>query len=581
MYGENNPVASQFWREDLVVSRRICSFKKDIKECSGKRCLISLRCSFLKNQRFSVSCNVRLVISDCTSSMTNKIADDYQLTCKQYMLQTVFDMPVLSDERAELQVEISSAPIFTRVRAELSLFQLPSSVMQIIGAPAGSSIEASPSSDLSDTMEGENDEQQDEQLGTSPSKTFLGFLGMRPGKHRIGQYENSMQEQPTISAEDDMKDSSLDCVSPESFNASYRSWFRPKVREMDQDVQSHSMSSDFTEDILCHETENMQAASASVEKHSTTVSSPVGDNMVAERRGWWWERKHKQEIDLDGSGGRMDSPDKQTSGEAQQVASVWKEESRVPALGLKGDFTLREPGRYKFSAKTLANRFVPNRAMGYVMTISSARPGVTLEIGAPEFIQTEEFFHLIPEDIPVRVSWTLWSHAIFKTSAASAQLEVVSPQQYSSLYKSADWLVLSKGGGCREEEYARSMVKKGIDQELQILLSHIHTRETVQMVLVLLALLLVSCTNEVVSNPIFHIPTLWSTCIDISIRGILIALSFAWCIMHPENVSEQIATWHRDWLNYRRVKKLNQRARDLSQRMKHKGIWGKVKLVHR
>eukprot|EP00960_Hanusia_phi_P051429 760800-Hanusia_phi.AAC.1 len=321
------------------VGERISSFLAVFVHSRGT-------CSFLKNQRFSVSCNVRVVISDGASSMTNQIADEYLLNSKQFTLQTLFDMPTLNDERAELQVEISSAPIFTRVRAELSLSQLSSGILQLISASTGSSIEASPSSQSSDAMDADNDEQQDEPFGSSPSKTFLGFLGMRPGKQRTGQYEMSTQEHPSVGSEEDLKDSTLECVSPDGFTPSYRSWFRPKGREADQESHVHSMSAAFAEDSADHDgrtdNEEIQPASAAAEKHGGNLFSPVGDgHSVAERRGWWWERKHKLESESYVYGERTDSPEKHMAGEAQPITLVWKEEGRVPALGLKGDFTLR------------------------------------------------------------------------------------------------------------------------------------------------------------------------------------------------------------------------------------------------
>ena len=40
-----------------------------------------------------------------------------------------------------------------------------------------------------------------------------------------------------------------------------------------------------------------------------------------------------------------------------------------------------------------------------------------------------------------------------------------------------------------------------------------------------------------------------------------------------EAVTEQLVTWHHDYNNYRRVKNLNSRAKDLTSRMNKKGIW--------
>jgi hypothetical protein len=57
----------------------------------------------------------------------------------------------------------------------------------------------------------------------------------------------------------------------------------------------------------------------------------------------------------------------------------WKEEKRVPGSGLKVTFLLKQPGRYRLTARTLAPTWIPNRAMGCVMTMTASvgRPNAT------------------------------------------------------------------------------------------------------------------------------------------------------------------------------------------------------------
>ena len=86
----------------------------------------------------------------------------------------------------------------------------------------------------------------------------------------------------------------------------------------------------------------------------------------------------------------------------------------------------------------VVRRFVPNRALGYVITIHSAhkvcaafdpkpsavrgpcadglsgdalplaRQGHRLELGNPEFLSCEEYFVVRDEDVPCRATWTIW-----------------------------------------------------------------------------------------------------------------------------------------------------------------------------
>jgi hypothetical protein len=140
----------------------------------------------------------------------------------------------------------------------------------------------------------------------------------------------------------------------------------------------------------------------------------------------------------------------------------WKEEKRVPGTGLKGTFHLNQPGRYLLTARTLAPTWIPNRAMGYVMTItaaaassssfstfSSSSAGVStaapararrLEFGSPEFVEEDEWFVLQASDLPCKVTYSIWSHAIFKTSSVSACIQRLTPELVEEA-GNVDWLV--------------------------------------------------------------------------------------------------------------------------------------------
>jgi hypothetical protein len=140
----------------------------------------------------------------------------------------------------------------------------------------------------------------------------------------------------------------------------------------------------------------------------------------------------------------------------------WKEEKRVPGSGLKGTFPLNQPGRYRLTARTLAPTWIPNRAMGYVMTItaaassssafstfSSSSAGVStaapararrLEFGSPEFVEEDAWFVLENSDLPCKVTYSIWSHAIFKTSSVSACIQRLTPELVEEA-GNVDWLV--------------------------------------------------------------------------------------------------------------------------------------------
>ena len=204
----------------------------------------------------------------------------------------------------------------------------------------------------------------------------------------------------------------------------------------------------------------------------------------------------------------------------------WKEEKRVPGAGLKGTFVLREPGRYRLSARTLAPSWIPNRAMGYVMTITAASSSTTfstfsatsaagastapararrLEFGSPEFVEDDEWFVLQPSDLPCRGTYSIWSHAIFKTSSVSVCIQRLTPELAEEA-GNVDWLVPSKNGGMREREHLEKTAPKRIDRELTELLKAIDDKQTVQMVLGVLALCFVSWFNEIASLELARVP---------------------------------------------------------------------------
>jgi hypothetical protein len=140
----------------------------------------------------------------------------------------------------------------------------------------------------------------------------------------------------------------------------------------------------------------------------------------------------------------------------------WKEEKRVPGSGLKGTFLLNQPGRYSLTARTLAPTWIPNSAIGYVMmtitaaasssgfsTFSSSSAGVStaapararrLEVGSPEFVEEDEWFVLEASDLPCKVTYSIWSHAIFKTSSVSACIQRLTPELVEEA-GNVDWLV--------------------------------------------------------------------------------------------------------------------------------------------
>jgi hypothetical protein len=93
----------------------------------------------------------------------------------------------------------------------------------------------------------------------------------------------------------------------------------------------------------------------------------------------------------------------------------------------------------------------------------------------------------------------------------------------------------------------------------------IDDKQTVQMVIGVFALCFVSWFNEIASMQIASLP-LWPALgsewhIPISLRCIAAIGALLWCGQHPDFVSEQILTWHQDWLNYNKVMKQAERAR--------------------
>jgi hypothetical protein len=105
----------------------------------------------------------------------------------------------------------------------------------------------------------------------------------------------------------------------------------------------------------------------------------------------------------------------------------------------------------------------------------------------------------------------------------------------------------------------------------------IDDKQTVQMVIGVFALCFVSWFNEIASMQIASLP-LWPALgsewhVPISLCGIAAIGALLWCGQHPDFVSEQILTWHQDWLNYNKVKKQAERAKDLTERIKTKGLW--------
>lgn len=128
---------------------------------------------------------------------------------------------------------------------------------------------------------------------------------------------------------------------------------------------------------------------------------------------------------------------------------------------------------------------------------------------------------------------------------------------------------------------------RGIDDVHGSGVGGFHATIEAKHVLFLMLCCCISWINALTSMPLFHIPIynpvlpyvpLWVS-LSISIRGILFIGALIWCDMRREEVSEQLVNWHQDWMNYRRVKNLNRRAKELSNKMKTKGLWGKFKLM--
>ena len=211
-----------------------------------------------------------------------------------------------------------------------------------------------------------------------------------------------------------------------------------------------------------------------------------------------------------------------------------------------------------------------------------------LEFGNPEFVDTEEYFVLAGLDMPCRVTFSIWSHAIFKTSAVSASIQRLPPDMADEVSEGA-WLVPSKTGGMREQEHLELSAPRRIDREVTELLKAVDDKKTTQMMLALLALCVVSCFNEIAALELGRLP-LWPLsalsssasrwAVPVTLRGMAAAGALLWCVQHPHLVSEQVLTWQQDWLNYNKVVRQAERARELSDKIKTKGIWGKMKLVH-
>ena len=282
----------------------------------------------------------------------------------------------------------------------------------------------------------------------------------------------------------------------------------------------------------------------------------------------------------------------------------WRVHERVPASGLKGTFLLQDPGRYRLTLHTLAPTWIPNRAMGYVMTImpsnkgakavSPAAPGAMatpavaatrgarrLVFDSPEFLSVDHWFVLEASDVPAKVTYSLWSHAIFKTSGAHAAILRLSAGLAAAVPEEA-WLVPSSSGGMRELEERQRKAPKRIDKELTEMLKAVDHEATTQMVLGVLALVCLSCFNDIAALTLVLLPLppwrpMWQ--MPVSLRGVAGAAAICWCMQHPHHVYKQLLTWHQDWLNYNRVKKQAERVTELSERIKAKGLWGKLKLV--
>ena len=282
----------------------------------------------------------------------------------------------------------------------------------------------------------------------------------------------------------------------------------------------------------------------------------------------------------------------------------WRVHERVPASGLKGTFLLQDPGRYRLTLHTLAPTWIPNRAMGYVMTIlpsnkgakvvSPAAPGAMatpavaatrgarrLVFDSPEFLSVDHWFVLEASDVPAKVTYSLWSHAIFKTSGAHAAILRLSAGLAAAVPEDA-WLVPSSSGGMREQEERQRKAPKRIDKELTEMLKAVDDEATTQMVLGVLALVCLSCFNDIAALTLVLLPLppwrpMWQ--MPVSLRGVAGAAALCWCMQHPHYVYKQLLTWHQDWLNYNRVKKQAERVTELSERIKAKGLWGKLKLV--
>lgn len=224
------------------------------------------------------------------------------------------------------------------------------------------------------------------------------------------------------------------------------------------------------------------------------------------------------------------------------------------------------------------------QAMGFVVTVASSKPGRSIELTSPEFLSAQEHFILRKEDVPARVSWSIWSHAIFNTSAVSASLSAIPAARAAKLGGEVQWLLPSKDGGCIEEVTRHVEEGEGeldLVQQLQQPLSQLNAREVVQPVLLVLFLCCLSWLNEVASIPLLHVP-LYNPLVPswpVSLRGLAAVAAIAWCQAHREEVAEQFAVWQRDFNNWRKVKKFNRRARELREKMQHKGVWGKVKLM--
>lgn len=227
---------------------------------------------------------------------------------------------------------------------------------------------------------------------------------------------------------------------------------------------------------------------------------------------------------------------------------------------------------------------------------------------------------------------SIWSHSIIKATGMSGRIDCLQGAALESVGQQA-WFVPSSEGGEREcgGGVGGDFQVDGEGEEVQV--THRPHFEAIH-VLAVLAICMASWVHQLACITLFSLPVYnpylpwygkWIY-IAVSIRELIFIASIVWCDLHRysspptsspplagpplrychtfiliiltaqvletsvgklltrivsccailrgrEAVSEQLVTWHQDYNNYRRVKNLNSRAKELTNRMTKKGIW--------